>query len=71
MTEHWPCVLVVFAQLGIIYGLVNRLIKQSGLHQMNAKRAFDQMVEETIGSPTSTRMEKPAKIVKESYRIGV
>ena len=72
MTEHYFCMFVIGALLGINYGLINRLIKQAGSYQMNAKAAMDKIVRDTIGAPSDDREPvKAYRQVKESFRIGV
>ena len=63
---------IILAQLGVIYGLVNRLIRQSGQAGMQAREAAKAAVSAVIGDDlTSGKVEPLGKEVRESYRIGV
>jgi hypothetical protein len=60
---------LVVAQLGIIYGLVNRLLKQAGQTAMNSRRVFDEMLQKTMGVPEPHIDMKPPRVVRESFKV--
>lgn len=72
MTTEIVLGLVVIAQLGIIYGLTNRMMKLNGLAQMNIRKSLDQAIQDAVGlTPRAEKSAKPERAVRESYKVGL
>lgn len=69
--NEYLAVAVILGQLGIIYGLINRLIKQSGQSQMQVAKAVQRAIDDTVGVIPDGKVEAAPRQIAESFRIGV
>lgn len=60
--------LVMLALLAVVYGLVNRLLRQSGQHRLRPQEAMPEMFTPAPVSPDG-KIEPAGKVVRESFRI--